>query len=213
MLYWTHSTVYIDYTAWSMDRNQNKVHILLYCAAHGVSHQEAQVWSTASLQNTQPDHGQRSSEVLTLCEYKCPAQPMKRYQVWSILHPTVCSVPMQPDHGDRSSGNGKRFSLANLIATIFKVVAENFSSIYTGVSLEATERKIMHVWCTGFHCVQAECPARRMFTPPGWVQSDTYRDQVLFAVCGRSAHAAWPMKTDQDQVWMEKDSNLKKISR
>lgn len=83
MLYWTHSTVYIDCPAWSMERNQNKVHILLYHAAHGVLHQEAQVWSTASLQNTQPDHGQRSSEVLTLCEYKCPAQPMKRDQVWS----------------------------------------------------------------------------------------------------------------------------------
>ena len=57
-----------------------------------------------------------------------------------LLHPTVCSVPMQPDHGDRSSGNGKRFSLAKLKATILKVVAENFSSIYAGASLEATER-------------------------------------------------------------------------
>ena len=48
MLYWTHSTVYIDCSAWSMERNQNKVHILLYRAAHGVLHQEAQVWSMAS---------------------------------------------------------------------------------------------------------------------------------------------------------------------
>ena len=168
MLHWTHSTVYIDCPAWSMERNQNKVHILLYHAAHGVF-KKLKCGLRHPVQNTQPDHGQRSSEVLTLCEYKCPAQPMKKDQVWS-----TASYCVQCAHAAwlwrQIKWEWKKILSCQVESNNF---AENFSSIYTGASLEATEKKITRVWCTGFHCVQAECPARQMFTPPDWVQNDT----------------------------------------
>ena len=172
MLYWTHSTVYNDCPAWSMESNQNKVNILLYRAAHGVLHQEAQVWSMASCakHSTWSWTEMKWSPDFVWVQVHSPTH--ERDQVWSTASYCVqCAHAAWPWR--QIKWEWKKILSCQVKATIFKVVSENFSSIYAGASLEATERKITHVWCTGFHCVQAECPARRMFTPPGWVQSDT----------------------------------------
>ena len=175
----------------------------VYHAAHGESHQEAQVWSMASCMcrtlNLIMDRDQVKSWLCVTTSAR--AQPMNRDQVWSTASYCVwCAHATWPWR--QVKWEWKKILSCQL--ENFQGGSRELSSIHTGASLE---RKITHVWwCTAFHCASRVPSQTNVYST--WLSAEWHFERSSAFCCTWSAHAAWPMKTDQDQVWMETERLL-----